>query len=328
MTKFFFGENKFFIFPQHCALPIFTIFHHLGYDYNVLESEKKVCAFYRHRGYCARGQNCHYLHIQTGLGYLDKFGDACKTVTNHCNSFDEKEEVESILINSIRHPDSFFVTILPDENDDHNASYGLRTADEDLSRLTLEMTKHYENDERRWNKNFCDLNADNFPYVAGEMVAVLHEEQWKRGRIIELFESGVDGFDFDLPGDKVRIFLVDSGCYIDVTLDAIRRILNDFLKLPWQAIECSLFGVDYPDGEKTWTLESCQKFLELTSNSPLRAKVISDDSLNPEIEIFAKIDDVWVDVAQELIKQGLASPRNYFQQSKKGNEGSPIVIPG
>ena len=250
-------------------------------------------------------------------------------MNNHCNSFDEKEEVESILIHSIRHPDSFFVTILQDQGNDHNNSYGLRTADEDLSRLTLEMTKHYENDGRRFNKNFCDLNADNFPYVAGEIVAVLHEEQWKRGRIIELFESGVDGFDFDLPGDKVRIFLVDSGSYIDVTLDDIRRILDQHLKLPFQAIECSLFGVDYPDGEKAWTLESCQKFLELTSNTPLKAKVISDETLNPEIEIFAKIDDAWVDVAHELIKLGLATPRNFFLEPRQnGKEGLPIVIPG
>ena len=249
-------------------------------------------------------------------------------MNNHCNSFDENEEVEAILIHSIRHPDSFFVTILKDEG--HNdLSYGLQTADEDLSRLTLEMTKHYDNDERRkFNKNFCDLNADNFPYVAGEIVAVLHEEKWQRGRIIELFESGIEGYDFDLPGDNVRIFLVDSGSYVDVTLDDIRRITDAFLKLPFQAIECSLFGLDYPEGEKAWTLESCEKFRKLTSNKDLKAKVISDEALNPEIEIFAKIDNVWVNVGQELIKLNLATPRNFFEVLKKGNEGLPVVIPG
>ncbi|XP_029619835.1 tudor and KH domain-containing protein-like isoform X3 [Salmo trutta] len=81
--------------------------------------------------------------------------------------------------------------------------------------------------------------------MVGDIVAALYRDYstWNRARVLRVMCSGLVDLDY-----------VDFGDSIEQPRDSLRSMRSDFLSLPFQAIECSLSGVNPAGrcGEKSW----------------------------------------------------------------------------
>ena len=114
---------------------------------------------------------------------------------------------------------------------------------------------------------------------------------------------------------------MDSGRSLTIDVTNVKKILNKFLILPFQAIECSLHKLSCPksnNNNNVWPQKSAGKFLEMVQNaSALKAKIMSKEGIKPEILVYVKIDQLtgskqtadrkWINVGEELVRLGLAS---------------------
>lgn len=82
----------------------------------------------------------------------------------------------------------------------------------------------------------------NLPAV-GEIVLVKNwEGRWRRAEVQEL--KTLD----DIDTVELQVFIVDYGEMGEVKLSDVREIQEEFLEVPFQAVECRLFNaVDNPD---------------------------------------------------------------------------------
>ncbi|XP_029619833.1 tudor and KH domain-containing protein-like isoform X1 [Salmo trutta] len=82
-------------------------------------------------------------------------------------------------------------------------------------------------------------------FMVGDIVAALYRDYstWNRARVLRVMCSGLVDLDY-----------VDFGDSIEQPRDSLRSMRSDFLSLPFQAIECSLSGVNPAGrcGEKSW----------------------------------------------------------------------------
>ena len=90
---------------------------------------------------------------------------------------------------------------------------------------------------------------------------------------------------------------MDSGRSLTIDVTIVKKILNKFLILPFQAIECSLYKLGCPqksystqsNNNNVWPKKSSEKFLEMIQNAEelaLKAKIMSKDGIKPEILVF------------------------------------------
>jgi hypothetical protein len=129
---------------------------------------------------------------------------------------------------------------------------------------------------------------------------------------------------------------VDSGRSLTIDVTNVKKILNKFLILPFQAIECSLYKLSCPKktystqsnhNNNVWPKKSSEKFLEIIQNaekeSALKAKIMSKDGIKPEILVYVKIGQQWINIAEELVHLGLAS-----ESCSSIELGKAVIIPG
>ena len=112
---------------------------------------------------------------------------------------------------------------------------------------------------------------------------------------------------------------MDSGRSLIIDVTNVKKILNKFLILPFQAIECSLYNLCPPkkyaqfksNNNNVWPKKSAETFLEMIQKaedcSALKAKIMSKEGIKPEILVYVKIDKQWINIAEELVRLGLAS---------------------
>ena len=112
---------------------------------------------------------------------------------------------------------------------------------------------------------------------------------------------------------------MDSGRSLIIDVTNVKKILNKFLILPFQAIECSLYNLcpqkKYAqfksNNNNVWPKKSAETFLEMIQKaedcSALKAKIMSKEGIKPEILVYVKIDKQWINIAEELVRLGLAS---------------------
>ena len=89
---------------------------------------------------------------------------------------------------------------------------------------------------------------------------------------------------------------MDSGQSLTIDVTNVKKILNKFLILPFQAIECSMHKLSCPksnNNNNVWPQKSAGKFLEMVQNaSALKAKIMSKEGIKPEILVYVKIDQL------------------------------------
>ncbi|ESO00974.1 hypothetical protein HELRODRAFT_192509 [Helobdella robusta] len=148
---------------------------------------------------------------------------------------------------------------------------------------------------------------------------------WYRSLVTQVLNNRKDGASYnndeDGNGDDddltYIVRFVDYGGYEQVKASDLFLIRNDFMDLPFQAVECYLANVYPPLGMNGYPEESARRLEELTRDVQLCVSVVGvADNGVPCIQLFKSVDDMMLlDVAQDLLELNLIStcppqPRN------------------
>ncbi|XP_057313217.1 uncharacterized protein LOC130654621 isoform X2 [Hydractinia symbiolongicarpus] len=258
----------------------------LGY----VDNRKERCFTFFRRGYCYRGEDCRYLHV-------DPNDPVANRVEVYCDdSVTELPEIGDwvpITVTALFDPTHFWV----------NFPYGLsvfslgasaRTRhntddDNDLERLVDKMNDHYSRTSK-------DHTTDLTILAEGELVAARYQDdnRWYRARVISTAE------------DLTQVFYIDYGNTDVVSEENVRKLLPDFLHLPQQAVECFLNATEFEPLVKEDQLKYDNlrnKFRDLTADKVLVAHVINrtisksmlielyDTSIEPNAHINSIVRD-------------------------------------
>ncbi|XP_033725770.1 tudor and KH domain-containing protein-like [Pecten maximus] len=200
------------------------------------------------------------------------------SMATHVKEWPKQEYVE-VYVSSVADPHHFWVQIIST-----NAIH----LDELVHRMSgLYNTDHYKN------------MSDN-QYCVGDFVAALYERDnsWYRAQVM-----GVDGRQLDL----YFLDYGDSG-YADVS--DVRLLRDDFLLLPFQAIQCCLGEIKVKGQD--WSEDAVNFFEDITYTAKwkvIMAKRTGTKTTEELIQIVQLIDTnspVDVHIAQELVKHGFA----------------------
>jgi len=174
----------------------------------------------------------------------------------------------------------------------------------DLDKLTQEMTEYYNEEE---NANFHTLSSVD----EGEIVAARYsdENSYYRARVISFREDT-----YDISRSTVDLDFVDFGDAEEKNIGEVFSLKTNFLKLKFQAVECTLAGVR-PVGSSEWSEESISQFASLTHCALWKvvwAKVVEHKAgpkgcLVPCVELIEpESSGVDRNLGHELVKLGLA----------------------
>uniref|UniRef100_A0A4W5PVG0 Tudor and KH domain containing n=2 Tax=Hucho hucho TaxID=62062 RepID=A0A4W5PVG0_9TELE len=197
-------------------------------------------------------------------------------------SFQPDEHLE-VYVSASENPHHFWIQIL-----------GVRSLQ--LDKLTAEMSRFYS------NGTLQEQRVETI--VVGDIVAAPYRDYgtWNRARVLGMMGSGL-----------VDLYYVDFGDNGELPRNSLRSMRSDFLSLPFQAIECSLAGVN-PAGE-VWSDQALDDFERLTYVAewrPLLAKLCSythsEVSSWPTVQLYDNTEGTAVNLGEELVSLGHAVP--------------------
>jgi len=174
----------------------------------------------------------------------------------------------------------------------------------DLDKLTQEMTDYYTQEE---NVSFHSLSSVD----EGEIVAARYsdESSFYRARVVSFREDS-----YDMTRSTVDLDFVDFGDAEEKSIGEVFSLKTEFLKLKFQAVECTLAGVR-PVGSIEWSEESVSQFASLTHCALWKvvwAKVVEHKAgpkgcLVPSVELIEpESSGTDRNLGHELVKLGLA----------------------
>ncbi|XP_047672884.1 tudor domain-containing protein 1 isoform X3 [Tachysurus fulvidraco] len=161
-----------------------------------------------------------------------------------------------------------------------------------LAELSTALMKHCEADGTPFN-----------PVVGKPCCARFSDGSWYRGIL-----QGLEG------DGTAKVFFVDYGNTCKVQSAHLKAIKPSLLKHPFQAICCSLAGLE-PVGEE-WSKDAVQKFHNLCLGKQLTGKVVSVTEKGYGVELECSGDNV----AAVLIAEKLAQPSG--QENKPNSQAA------
>jgi hypothetical protein len=181
-------------------------------------------------------------------------------------SFMDKQTMSQVYVTAVEKPNKFYVqntysfNMLERLNVDMNAM---------INDLTVDPAKHAEFLKRtqlirsNLNKSVIELSKQTTNNNRFHCIARLKSEnEYYRGQINDFRESIETGL------SEVQVFFVDYGDYSWVRLDDIYPMSDKFIRvLPFQAIECSLGGIESTENGAKWTDEQGDKLWLITHDS-------------------------------------------------------------
>ncbi|XP_054751341.2 tudor and KH domain-containing protein-like [Lytechinus pictus] len=206
----------------------------------------------------------------------------------------------TVYVSAVEHPGHFWLQIVSSKA-------------KDLDLMLMNMTEFYNNPDNQ--KAFQPDSLQK-----GEIVAApfSHDQMWYRTRIL--------GF---LDGDMVDLYYVDYGDSEAVPKSSVCTLRDDFLILPFQAVEFSLANV-FPSGGDEWTEEAIEYFEQLTHVAkwkPLQAKIIdyqnTDIGTIPCIELYDTADSFDINIGKQLRLYGFAKSRRDKEREMTKEMTSP-----
>uniref|UniRef100_H3AU05 Tudor domain containing 1 n=1 Tax=Latimeria chalumnae TaxID=7897 RepID=H3AU05_LATCH len=145
------------------------------------------------------------------------------------------------------------------------------------------------------NEYCCKLPPDDdFRPVKGEPCCAFFtsDGNWYRAMVKESFHG------------TVMVYFVDYGNVEEITVEKLRPIHPQFLKLPVQAIKCSLAGVK--PFNKEWTTEAMAHFRALTAGVQLHVKIVSTSENDVGVELTNSSSGTPLNIGEVLVKKKLA----------------------
>lgn len=190
----------------------------------------------------------------------------------------------------------------------------------DLDRLTQDMTEYYSTESHQKYHSLTTVSE-------GEVVACQFSGDcnYYRAKVVSFKEDS-----YDLTKSTVDLDFLDFGDFEEKLIGEIFEIRTDFLKLKFQAIQCSMAYIS-PAPDSEWSAETCDQFESLTHCAMwkvLWAKVVeykpsSGGQSIPCVELIdTNITGRDRNVGLELVKQGLAKYQD--KEDIKDNENVTI----
>ncbi|XP_042893332.1 tudor and KH domain-containing protein homolog isoform X2 [Penaeus japonicus] len=173
-----------------------------------------------------------------------------------------------------------------------------------LDKLVTQMTEYYEDED---NRELHELEK----VKTGDIVAAKfpHDDSWYRGQVCS-YEPNED----DSSQSLVTVYYVDFGDTETIKMDCVFELRTDYLKLNFQAIECFLANIK-PESVKGD--EAADAFEELTYAAQWKVVMVKvvgyqqgGDKTMPCVRIIDTNGPADIDVAEELVKRGLAEWTN------------------
>ncbi|XP_038078365.1 tudor and KH domain-containing protein-like [Patiria miniata] len=200
----------------------------------------------------------------------------------HTMQMPTHEDYFSIYVSAVEHLGHFWVQVL-----------GSKSGALDL--MIQNMTEYYAVDS---NQQLCKPDT----LCTGDIIAAPFQgdESWYRARILGFLEDG-----------QVDLYYIDFGDSDKMPRDGICSLRSDFLSLPYQAVECSLAGIQ--PAESSWSEEAIDLFEDLTYCAkwkPLMARIVSYQQTNsgtlPCIELVDTTGTKDVNIGSTIVERGYA----------------------
>ncbi|KAL1497227.1 hypothetical protein ABEB36_008223 [Hypothenemus hampei] len=175
----------------------------------------------------------------------------------------------------------------------------------ELDCLVEEMTEYYNKPESKIQHQLNNVEI-------GDLVAAIfqYDNKWYRAEVIDTIEKS---------GEKMAtLYYLDYGDTDVMSYKELLELRTDFLRLHFQAIECFLARIE-PIGD-SWPEEAIDRFEELAqvaqwkklfakincyaAKEKTRAK--REGSPTPGVDLYDVTNSGDIDVAEELVKEGLA----------------------
>ncbi|XP_074520237.1 tudor domain-containing protein 1 isoform X2 [Halichoeres trimaculatus] len=191
---------------------------------------------------------------------------ACEPLKWSCAELPSEGQTVELLASVVENPGDFYCHI-------NNP-----TAHQQLMELGAELKQH------------CEAQTAPFVPKEGEPCCAMFPDDgaWYRAMVNKVYE------------DKVSVNFVDYGYSMKVGMNQLRSITPKLLTLPFQAIHCSLSGVE-PLGSE-WTSEALSRFQIQVYGKQLSARVLSVTEQGYSV----KLESRGQNVAAALISEQLA----------------------
>ena len=204
-----------------------------------------------------------------------------------------KDGFMEVYVSAVEHPGRFWVQVI-----------GPRAVE--LDHLVEEMTEYYKQDINRELHQIKEITAEQV--VAAPFS---HDDKWYRARVTEVTLD-----DYDVEDSQILLYYLDYGDSDTRRKKDVCSMRTDFLKLKYQAIECSLAKVK-PQGD-VWTDEAIDLFEDLCHVAQWRVLIARVDSHKerergqregspiPLVELYDTSGTQDICMGEELVKQGYA----------------------
>ncbi|XP_072523567.1 tudor domain-containing protein 1 [Salminus brasiliensis] len=165
-----------------------------------------------------------------------------------------------------------------------------------LGELSSALTKH------------CETEKTTFSPAVGKPCCALFsgDGSWYRGMVQSVEGEG-----------KAKVYFVDYGNSCEVEVTHLRAIDPSLLKLPFQAIRCTLAGVEPVGGQ--WKETAVQRFQELCAGKQLSGKVLSITEKGYGVELKCSGQNI----TAVLFSEQLAKPSGQENKPKNAQQNRP-----
>ena len=135
----------------------------------------------------------------------------------------------------------------------------------------------------------------------GEIVAARfsQEDSYYRAKVVSIKEDS-----YDASQSRVELFYVDYGDTEEKEITEVYELKTEYLKLKYQAIQCSIAHVK-PEPGLQWSTEAVDLFCELTHCAMWKfiyARIVEyDEDNNPVVELMDNQGDV--NIGAEMVER-------------------------
>jgi len=212
-------------------------------DFMTVSKPLRMCKFFRFNGRCVAKERCPYSHVQTGDVFHARQEELMNVVAE--GTVVETPHVGAkvyIQITNVRTPEQFWA-VMPYGTTDWS-KINVDAAD---STTDTNPVSSFWSMQKALNEHYDNVSAPNNTILVrmGEVVAArsISEDggggEWYRSRVVFVDKRE------ELPPEKrdVEVAFVDFGKTTHVKLSETRKLKQEFLHLPFQAMECGLDGI-------------------------------------------------------------------------------------
>uniref|UniRef100_A0A8D0C177 Ring finger protein 17 n=1 Tax=Salvator merianae TaxID=96440 RepID=A0A8D0C177_SALMN len=186
----------------------------------------------------------------------------------------------------------------------------LVSSEQTLKSLQEKMAVKYSESENAAVQWEVDMDCASF---------VCNLNQWQRGQIRRIVSEGI-----------VEVFLFDLGITKIMDTLSLRELEQNLKTIKPLAIECSLTDIRPAGGTEEWTATACDVLANYLNGAVVNLIIQESNSSPLPVKIFSRDGELYNDVSEYMIKQGLPleMPSPDSSQDNLDRSCSPAETPG